>query len=119
MVETALVTVVLSGLFLAVLQLGLAIHLRNTLVASAAEGARYGANADRGEAEAREYTRRAIRMSLPDRYAAGVKAREVSIDGIPTMRVTVTAPLPVLGVLGPSGQLGLVVHGHAVEEGAA
>ena len=46
-VDFTLVGVLLTFLFLALLQLGLALHVRNTLVASAAEGARYGANADR------------------------------------------------------------------------
>ena len=46
-VEFTLVSVLLVGLFLGVLQLGFVLHTRNLLVASAQEGARYGANADR------------------------------------------------------------------------
>ena len=39
-VDFTLVGILLTFLFLALLQLGLALHVRNTLVASAAEGAR-------------------------------------------------------------------------------
>ena len=38
-VEFVLVTVLLLGLFLSVVQLGFALYVRNTLVASAADGA--------------------------------------------------------------------------------
>ena len=56
-VEFTLVGVLLTVLFLALLQLGLALHVRNTLVASAAEGARYAANADRTPDEGAAVTR--------------------------------------------------------------
>src|SRR4029453_4872725 len=49
-VEFTLVTVVLVVLFLAILQLALALYVRNTLVAAAAEGAHYARNADRSGA---------------------------------------------------------------------
>ena len=39
-----------------------------------------------------------------------------AIDGVPVVRAEVTAPLPVLGLLGPSGALR--VTGHAVDEAA-
>jgi hypothetical protein len=45
-VEFVLVGVLVCALFLGILEIGLALHVRNTLVACAAEGARYAANAD-------------------------------------------------------------------------
>ena len=63
-VEFSLVSVLLVGLFLAVLQLGFVLHTRNVLVASAQEGARYGANADRGTADAGARTREVVAGAL-------------------------------------------------------
>ena len=42
MADFVLVSGLVSLLFLAVLQVGLALHIRNTLIACASEGARYG-----------------------------------------------------------------------------
>ena len=55
--DFAMVAGLLSLLFLAVFQLGLALHIRNTLIACASEGARYGARADAtpGDGEARAF----------------------------------------------------------------
>ena len=114
-VDFVLVGVLLTFLFLAILQLALALHVRNTLIASAAEGARYAANADRSPAEGVEMTRTVIREALADSYAADVTAGFDSVDGLPTVYVEVHATLPVVGLLGPARAL--VVRGHAVEEG--
>lgn len=94
-----MVTVVLGTLFLAILQLGLAMHVKNTLVASAADGARYGANANRTPEEGAEYTRRRIRAALADRFADKVEGR--AENGLVT--VTVRAHLPLIGMWGPKG----------------
>lgn len=115
-VEFVLVGVLLTVLFLALLQLGLALHVRNTLNASAAEGARYAANADRGPADGAAVTRRLIRESLADSFAGGVSSGHDSVDGVPTVYVQVEARLPVVGLLGPSRTL--VVRGHALDEEA-
>jgi Flp pilus assembly protein TadG len=113
-VEFTLVGVLLTVLFLAVLQLGLAIFVRNTLVASAAEGARYAANADRSPEDGAEVTRRLIRDSLADSLSDDVAAGYETVDGVPTVYVEVRARLPLVGLLGPAR--GIVVRGHAVEE---
>lgn len=42
MADFAMLAGLVSVLFLAVFQVGLALHTRNTLIACAAEGARYG-----------------------------------------------------------------------------
>jgi Flp pilus assembly protein TadG len=113
-VEFTLVGVLLTVLFLALLQLGLALHVRNTLVASAAEGARYAANADREPAQGAAVTRKLIRDSLADSFADGVTAGFETVDGMQTVYVQVDATLPVLGLLGPPRAIH--VRGHALEE---
>lgn len=113
-VEFTLVGVLLTVLFLALLQLGLALHVRNTLLAAAAEGARYAANADRDPDDGAAVTRTLIRQSLADTFAAGVTSGFETVDGVPTVYVQVETRLPVVGLLGPSR--GLRVRGHAMEE---
>ena len=113
-VEFVLVGVLLTFLFLAVLQLGLALHVRNTLVASAAEGARYGANADRDPAQGAAVTRQLIRDSLADSFAHGVTSGVETVDGLQTVYVQVEARLPLVGLLGPPRSIR--VRGHALEE---
>ena len=88
--------------------------MRNTLVASAAEGARYAANADRDPAQGAAVTRRLIRDSLADSFARGVTTGFETVDGVQTVYVQVEATLPVVGLLGPSR--GIRVRGHALEE---
>jgi hypothetical protein len=106
--DFAMVSALVALLFVAVFQLGLALHIRNTLVSCAAEGARFGARAnadpDDGAARAREL----ITMSLSQRYADDVTARLVDAGGVQAVAVEVVAPLPVIGPLGPGGRLRVV-----------
>lgn len=115
MVEFVLVSVLLVTLFLAVVQLALALHVRNTLVAAAAEGARYGANADRDSADAVSRTREVIATSLSPSFAGDVTAGYEDVGGVPTVVVEVRTTLPLVGWLGPDRAL--VVRGHALDEG--
>jgi Flp pilus assembly protein TadG len=114
-VDFTLVGVLLTVLFLALLQLGLALHVRNTLTAAAAEGARYAANADRVPADGAVVTRSLIRASLADSFASDVTAGTEQVGGVPTVVVRVKARLPVIGLLGPARRL--TVQGHAIREG--
>ncbi|MET0782884.1 MAG: TadE/TadG family type IV pilus assembly protein, partial [Leifsonia flava] len=59
-VEFTLVSVLLTTLALAVVQLALALHVRNTVIDAAAEGARYAALADNTLADGEERTRMLI-----------------------------------------------------------
>jgi Flp pilus assembly protein TadG len=113
-VEFTVVGVLLTVLFLAVLQLGLALHVRNTLAASAAEGARYAANADRDPIDGEAVARQLIRDSLADSFARGVTSGFETVDGVPTVYVQVDATLPLVGLIGPPR--GIRVRGHALEE---
>jgi Flp pilus assembly protein TadG len=113
-VEFALVSALLAALFLAILQVGVALYVRNTLVAAAAEGARYAADADRGPADGVARTREVITSSLSAAYAQDVTAGLETVGGVQTVVVQVRAPIPLLGLAGPGGDL--VVQGHALAE---
>lgn len=113
-VDFALVAAVLTLLFVAVVQLGVVLHVRNTLIDCASEGARYASFADRSPQDGVQRTRELIAMSLSERYASDVRAGVESFAGVPTVVVRVQAPLPVLGLLGPPRTLS--VAGHAADE---
>lgn len=115
-VEFALVATLLTVLFLGILQVGLALYVRNTLVACASAGARYGADADRAPGDGAARTRLLISRSLSARYASDVSAAVEFRGGAAIVVVRVRAPLPVVGLVGPAGVL--TVRGHALREGA-
>lgn len=107
-VDFVLVSVLVSVLFLAVFQVGLALYVRNTIISCASEGARFGARAgaDLGAGENR--TRELIKASLSARFAQDVSAEVVDAGGVQVVSVRVRAPLPVLGPLGPDDGFDLV-----------
>jgi Flp pilus assembly protein TadG len=113
-VDFVLVLLVVVPLFLGVLQVGLVLHVRNTLTAAASEGARYAATVDRPAEAGADRARTQIRGALADRFARQVVARDVVVDGVPGVRVDVRAEVPPLGLWGPAVRLDL--SGHAVEE---
>ena len=111
--EFALVTPILMGVALAVLQVALILHVRTTLTAAAAEGARASAlvGADHlvGERRVRDVLATTIGSTL---------VREVTVwrerrAGAVVAAVGIDAVLPVVGLIGPTT---LHVDGHAVEE---
>ncbi len=114
-VEFVLVSILVVTLFLAVAQLAMALHVRNTLIAAAAEGARYGANSDRGPEDAVDRTQDVIAQSLSPRFVGEVSAGFEDVAGASTVVVEVRTTLPLVGWLGPAR--GLVVRGHALDEG--
>ena len=113
-VDFALVGGLITLVFAAVIQLTLAEHVRNTLIDCAAEGARYAALADRTPQDGADRTRALIAVTLAPGFADDVAAVVTTIDGLAVIEVRVTAPLPVAGLLGPTGQL--TVSGHALRE---
>ena len=115
-VDFVLVGALTTVLFLAVVQLALALHVRSTLVDCAAEGARYGSLGGHTPSDGAERTRELIAMSLAESYASDVTAEVVEVDGLEVVRVEVTAPLPVIGLLGPGDAM--TVEGHALVEGS-
>lgn len=109
-----MVGALLTVLTLSVIQLGLALHIRNTVLDAAAEGARFAALADNGLQDGATRTRDLITTALGADYAAGVSAHYGSYLGHPAAIVTVRTPLPLIGLLGIDG--GLEVTGHASVE---
>jgi hypothetical protein len=108
---TCLVGGLLTMFFLAIIQLTLILHVRNTLIDAAASGARYGTLADRGPVDAEERTRTLIGSALTAGFAEQVSTSEVTVQGLRTLEVTVRAPMPVIGLIGPRDML--EVKGHA------
>jgi hypothetical protein len=110
-VDFVLVGSLLTLFFLAIIQLTLVLHVRNTLIDAAASGARYGTLADRSAADAEERTRGLIQSALNAGFAQHVSTSEVTYQGLRTLEVTVSAPMPVIGLIGPRDLL--EVKGHA------
>lgn len=112
--DFVLVGGLVTVLFVGVLQLTLTLHVRNTLVDCAAQGARYAAAAGRAPSDGVARTGALAAASLSAAYAGEVAAARTVVDGLDVIEVTVTAPLPVLGLLGPAGAL--TVRAHALVE---
>ncbi|WP_394253308.1 TadE family protein [Arthrobacter pityocampae] len=110
-VDFALIGGLLTVVFIAVIQLTLVLHVRNTLIDAAASGARYGTLADRSPQDAVGRTEELIRGSLADSYGSDVSVGESTVGGVRTLEVVVRAPLPVIGLIGPAGTM--EVRGHA------
>lgn len=116
-VDFALVGGLLTLVFLSVVQLGLVLHVRNTLIDSASEGARWGARAGSSPQDGAEQALALVGSELTPGYAArvgDVSAREVDLGGVRAVEVSITAPLPLIGLIGPAGAL--TVRGHAFAE---
>nr|WP_246846649.1 pilus assembly protein [Humibacter ginsenosidimutans] len=109
-----MVGALLTVLTLAVLQLGLSLLVRNTLIDSAAEGAHIAALADNTLADGEQRTRELISSAIGDEYAHDVTAAVVRYRGTAAVEVTVRAPLPLLGLFGPDRVV--EVSGHAPRE---
>lgn len=99
-VEFVLVGSLLTVLTLAVLQLGLAVYVRNVVHDAAAEGAHYAALADTALEEGAERTRISITRAVGEAYAQDIVVAESDRLGHPTAVVTVRTTLPIIGLLG-------------------
>ncbi len=101
----------MTVIFLAIVQLTLVLHVRNTLIDAASSGARYGTLADRSPADAAARTTSLITGAINSAYAQDVSVARIEQGGSPILQVTVRAPIPVIGLIGPSGTM--EVTGHA------
>jgi hypothetical protein len=110
-----LVAALVLALFLGVVQVTFALHVRALVTDAAAEGARVAARADRDLEAGEQRTRELLGAALSGKYARDVVAHRTTLRGLPVVEVTVRAPLPVVGLIGPSGSL--TAQGHALEEG--
>jgi Flp pilus assembly protein TadG len=110
-VDFVLVGGLLTMFFLAIIQLTLVLHVRNTLIDAAASGARYGTLADRGASDAEVRAATLIVTALNAEFAQDISTAEVTFQGLRTLEVTIKAPMPVIGLIGPRDVL--EVKGHA------
>jgi len=112
--EFVMVAALLTVMTLSVLQLALALHVRNTVLDAAAEGARFAALAGSDLDAGVERTRQLIRVALGEAYAVDVRGAYSTWLQTDAASVTVRTPLPLLGLVGPDGVL--EVSGHAAVE---
>ncbi|WP_281177614.1 TadE family protein [Kribbia dieselivorans] len=116
MTDFVMVVGLLMFVFLAVLQLGFALHVRNTLVSCASEGARYGARADSTPAQGTARARDLITRSVSSAYADNISAwTETTSGGVDVVVVRVRAPIPAIGLIGVGDRID--VTGRAYLEG--
>ncbi|GAA2068516.1 TadE/TadG family type IV pilus assembly protein [Microbacterium hatanonis] len=100
-VEFVLVGGLLTLLTVAVLQLALAVYVRNVVHDAAVEGAFHAALADTSLADGAARTRDLIGRAVATSYAEDVTA----VEHGETVRVTVRTTLPLLGLWGSSRAL--------------
>lgn len=115
-VEFALVSALLVILFLAVVQIGYALHVRNTATAHVIEGARVGARADNTPADGVMRAEQLLATTLPGRYGTTVSGERASIGGVAVVRVFADLPLPVLGPLGVPGTMTVTGQAYAEDQ---
>jgi Flp pilus assembly protein TadG len=127
MVDFVLVSLILIPLFIAILQLGVALYVRNTLAACAQDGARYAADeniviqGDNAMTDAAtQQATSCVKESLPDSFAGHITAAVPGItDSIGTpvlvVEVRISAPFPLVGLFGLGSQV-LRAQGDALQE---
>ena len=103
--EFAMVSALLVLLSLAILQLTLMVHVRNTLIDAASTGARFGVLEDRTASDGVQRTRSLIESSISSRYAQGVGYEYVAEAEGQTLQITVQTQVPVLGLFPGVGSL--------------
>lgn len=112
--EFALVSGLLVLAVLAVVQLALALYVRTTVLDAASEGARRASLADASTVDGAQRTEELLDAELGRNYDRQVSVAASTWHGQAIVTVTVRAPLPVLGLLGPPR--GLEVSGRAALE---
>jgi len=118
-VDFVMVSMLIVALLLAVLQVAVYVHVRNVVVASAQDGARYAANADVDSAAGAARTVEVVARATSTRTAEGLacaSAEEVDASGLTLVVVRCSGSVPsLLAALG--NLLPLDVTGRAVKEG--
>ncbi len=109
-VEFVLVGTLLTALTLAVLQLALAVYVRNVVHDAAVEGAYYAALADTALSEGEDRARAAITGAVGASYAEDIEVGVTERLGSPTVVVSVRTTLPVIGLLGVPHALEVDAH---------
>lgn len=109
--EFPMVAVLIVMIGLLVVQAALIVHTRNTLVDAAVQGAHHAALVGSTPQDGAERAERLIHERFGDGLDAAATATQES-DG--TIRIRITAALPLVGLYGPSGELS--VEGRALDE---
>lgn len=118
-VEFSLVAILVITLFVAVLQVAIYVHVRNVVVASAQEGARYAANADVDSAAGAARTKELVAQSLSQSTADGLtctSGEQAGEGGTVLVVVECTGAVPTL-VEALGALLPIEIRGRAVKEG--
>jgi Flp pilus assembly protein TadG len=115
--EFALVSALIAVLFLGAVQLGYALHVRNTATAHVIEGARVGARADSTPGDGAARARELLATTLPGRYGTTVTAGRSVVGGVGVVQVSAEIPLPLLGPLGPPGSMRVTGQAYAEDQG--
>ena len=119
-VDFVLVSALILALLLAVLQVAVYVHVRNVVVASAQEGARYAANADVPSTDGAARTVQIVAQATSERTARGLactSGEEADATGLRLVVVRCTGSVPTLfAALGDL--LPVEVAGRAIKEGA-
>ena len=99
LVEFLLVSILVVALAMGVIQLAIGLYVRNMLSSAAAEGARLAATNDRTPDDGIDRASELVAITLGD-YPAEVTAGASEVAGAPAVTVTVTAPMPLVGMWG-------------------
>ena len=113
-VEFVLVGTLLTLLTLAVMQLALAVYVRNVVHDAAVDGAYYAALADTSLDDGVARARTGIVRAVGEDYAEDITAFRSTSLGQPTVEVRIRTTMPVIGLLGVP--FALEVEAHAPEE---
>jgi Flp pilus assembly protein TadG len=105
-----MVGVLVVALILGVVQLGLFLHVKNTLQDAASEGARWAAMADSTPERGVARTQEIISMALGGGLAKSVTASRAMWNGHPVIAITVRSTVPLFGLIGVPGALEATGH---------
>lgn len=110
-----MITSLLIIIAMTLIQLTLVLHVRNTLIDAATNGAHYGALANRSPSDASGRTRTLISESLHSGFAQNIRVSTSAVGEGQLVSVTVNTRVPLIGLL-PNGWE-LTVRGNAVRYG--
>lgn len=109
-VEFVLVGTLLTALTLGVLQLALAVYVRNVVHDAAVEGAYYAALADTTLDEGAERARTVIERAVGSAYADDIAVGVTDLGDRERIDVRIRTALPVIGLLGVPAALEVTAH---------
>ena len=112
-VEFTLVGVLLMLVIASVLQLTIALYVRNVVIDACGEGARHGALLGGDPTAGVERTVALIRTAVGSQYSNGVSSATETVNGIETLVIRAETPIPVVGLIGIAS---IEAEGHGVLE---